>query len=157
MAAVSGPGGGVRIRPASRSDQTGVEALLAAEALPVAGVAEWIECFLVAEREGEVVGVAGLELYAEDALLRSVAVARSQRGLGLGGLLTERALEAATDAGARRIFLLTTTAESFFPRWGFHRIERSAVPAALRESVEFQGACPATAAVMLRNLTLGLD
>ena len=38
---------------------------------------------------------------------------------------------------------LTTTADGYFPRFGFERIERSQVPATVRESVEFTSACPA--------------
>ncbi len=48
--------------------------------------------------------------------------------------------------------LLTTTAEDWFPRFGFVRIARDAVPAALHASAELRGACPASAAVMQKPL-----
>ena len=48
------------------------------------------------------------------------------------------------------MYLLTTTAEGWFPRFGFERIAREEVSEAVRGSVEFGGACPATAAVMRR-------
>jgi amino-acid N-acetyltransferase len=50
------------------------------------------------------------------------------------------------------VFLLTTTAENFFPSFGFQRIERADVPTELEQSPELRGACPASATVM--KLTL---
>ena len=46
--------------------------------------------------------------------------------------------------------LLTTTAEGWFPRLGFVRVDRARVPAAVQLSVEFTAACPASAVVMWR-------
>jgi amino-acid N-acetyltransferase len=45
--------------------------------------------------------------------------------------------------------LLTTTAEDFFARFGFRRTDRTQVPPSVRESREFQGACPTSATVMV--------
>jgi amino-acid N-acetyltransferase len=50
------------------------------------------------------------------------------------------------------VFLLTTTAERFFPRFGFEEIARDEVPASVQASVEFQSACPASAIVMRKRL-----
>lgn len=98
------------------------------------------------------VGTAALEIRAEGALLRSVAVDPSLQGTGLGHRLTEAALQMAKEHGARSVFLLTTTAERFFPKFGFEPITRPEVPASVQASVEFQSACPASAAVMHRRL-----
>lgn len=140
------------MRPAAPSDAPAVLALLEAAGLPAEGVEAHLSGFLVAEADGALAGVAGLERYGDAALLRSVAVAPSSRGTGLGGLLTSRALESAAGGGARAVYLLTTTAEEYFPRHGFRRIARDAVPAAVRKSVEFTTACPSTAAVMVLEL-----
>jgi amino-acid N-acetyltransferase len=59
-------------------------------------------------------------------------------------------LEQADAAGIEEVYLLTTTAEKYFPRFGFNRTARSAVPEAVKASAEFQGACPDTAVVMKR-------
>ena len=69
-------------------------------------------------------------------------------------LATEMEIRAATarDAGARDVYLLTTTAEDYFPRFGFARTTREAVPPALKSSAEFTSACPESAAVMLLSL-----
>ena len=50
------------------------------------------------------------------------------------------------------VYLLTTTAEQFFPKWGFVQIPRDDVPAGVQQSVEFQSACPSTAIVMRATL-----
>jgi N-acetylglutamate synthase-like GNAT family acetyltransferase len=52
--------------------------------------------------------------------------------------------------GFRALYLLTMTAEQYFPRFGFQPIDRDAVPAAVRATAEFREACPASATVMRR-------
>ena len=141
------------LRAATAADRGAVHALLTACELPVAGVDDAVmQRFIVAERNGKIVGVAGLEIYGSDALLRSVAVDPAVRAAGLGGALTERLLDDAPAQGVRRVFLLTTTAESFFARRGFARTDRTQVGANMLASVEFTEACPATAALMVREL-----
>ena len=56
------------------------------------------------------------------------------------------------DLEAPQAFLLTTTAERFFPKFGFERIERTDVPASLQASIEFRSACPSSAIVMRKAL-----
>ena len=96
----------------------------------------------MAEGDGSIVGTAGLEVYGNAALLRSVAVDPAWRGTGLGRLVTERALDDARSAGASEVYLLTTTAEDYFPRVGFASVARECVPAALMASEEFQRCVP---------------
>ena len=141
------------IRPATMRDLPEVERLLTASSLPVDGVREAIGDFHVAEEDGALVGVVGLEACcAEHALLRSTAVAPEWRSRGLGRLLVERAIADAEARGFHALWLLTTTAERYFPSFGFTRTTREAVPGEVRASVEFASACPASATVM----TLGL-
>ncbi len=140
------------IRLALPKDRAAIERLLEGQELPTAGVAEWVDHFWIAEAEERVVGVAGVELYGDGALLRSVGVEPEWRNSGLGARLVARAMAAAQEAGAREIFLLTTTADSYFPRLGFAVCGRDQVPAGVRGSVEFREACPASATVMRRPL-----
>lgn len=140
------------IRGAEPSDRERVESLLVASGLPLDGVADHFSSFFVVDDGGQIVGVVGVELYGQHALLRSVAVASEAKGTGVGTLLTRRAIDEAYARGARAIYLLTTTAEKFFPRFGFERVTRDEVPEAVRVSREFQGACPASATIMRREL-----
>ena len=66
--------------------------------------------------------------------------------------LTEAALALARARDERAVFLLTTTADRFFPRFGFERITREDVPESVRQSIEFESACPASAIVMRKLL-----
>jgi amino-acid N-acetyltransferase len=141
-----------RIRPAVPADADAVRALLRAAALPVDGIPDDLAHFLVAERGGGVIGAIGLEPYGDAALLRSAVVHPDARGTGLGEALVRRLLVAARAARVRTLILLTTTADTWFPRFGFTRVTRDDVPAAVQASAEFRGACPASAVVMRLGL-----
>ena len=143
----------VTLRRAGHKDHEAVAILLRDLELPTAGVADWFDLFWVADHDGRVVGAAGMERYGDGGLLRSVAVAREWRGSGIGRALVDRVLEEGHAAGVREVYLLTTTAEHYFPRLGFACIGRDDVPAALQASAEFTGACPASAVVMRRVAT----
>lgn len=140
------------IESAAERDLPGIHALLEQLHLPLAGVDEHISTMLVAKDDEQVIGTAALEVYAEGALLRSVAVDPRRQGRQLGHQLTEAALRLASARGASTVFLLTTTAERFFPRFGFEQVTRDEVPLSVRASVEFQSACPASAIVMRKQL-----
>ena len=140
------------IESATERDLPEIRALLERLQLPLAGVDEHLPTMLVARDGAQIVGTAALELYADGALLRSVAVEPRRQGRQLGHQLTDAALRLASTCGADTVFLLTTTAERFFPRFGFVPIAREEVPASVRESVEFRSACPASAIVMRKQL-----
>jgi N-acetylglutamate synthase-like GNAT family acetyltransferase len=145
-------GASLALRRASAADWDAIASLLTGSALPLDGAREHLSGFVVAEREGAVVGCAAIERYEDAGLLRSVAVKAEERGHGTGAALVERCLADASAAGLSALVLLTTTAERYFPRFGFQAIARDAVPASVRRSVEFQSACPASAMVMQRTL-----
>lgn len=136
------------ITPAEPTDLPAILDLLTQHGLPHAGLTEHMGAALVARAGGAVVGSAALEIYGGAALLRSLAVAPALRGQGLGGRLVAAALARAHALGVRRLYLLTTTAADYFPRFGFRPITRDEVDPAVRASAEFTGACPQSASVM---------
>ena len=138
----------VLIEPAGDGDATGILELLRGSGLPTDGLDAHLASALVARDSDALVGCAALEIYDTSALLRSVAVAPAHQSHGVGHQLTRAALALARHRGVRQVFLLTTTAERFFPRFGFAPVARDLVPAAVRQSVEFVSACPASAIVM---------
>ncbi len=138
------------IEQAHEEDLGDVLALLERHGLPVDD-ANRMDA-LVARVDGRVVGAAGLELYADGALLRSVVVDAGMQGQGLGQQLTEAAVALARGHRMPAVFLLTTTADGFFPRFGFEAISRVEVPESVQRSVEFRSACPASAIVMRKHL-----
>ena len=129
-----------------------VLALLAANGLPEAGLADHMGTTLIAEADGDIVGSAALELYGQAALLRSVAVDHRFRNCGLGHRLVDRTLELATQRQVRRVYLLTETAVPYFARLGFQAVARGDVDRAVTASVEFQSVCPQSAQAMVRVL-----
>ena len=142
----------VELRSASSSELETVVDLLNRSGLPTAGVADNFSQFLVAEADGRLVGVIGLELYGQSALLRSAAVEEGWRGSGVGRVLVERALDLARDRGIADVYLLTTTAEHYFPKFGFVCVRRDEVAQDVRSSVEFQTSCPASATAMRKHV-----
>jgi amino-acid N-acetyltransferase len=142
----------IGIRQASEADLPAVRLLLEAEHLPLDGIGDLVRTLVIATRGVDVLGAAAVELYADGALLRSVVVDSRVKGQGLGHRLSEAALDLARARGQRTAFLLTTTAEGYFPKLGFERITRADVPATVQASVEFQSACPASAVVMRKFL-----
>ena len=140
-----------RLRAAQPTDLAAVEGLLTASGLPLDGVAEALPTFVVAESGNALVGVAGLEACCENALLRSVAVRPEWRSHGVGRARVNRVSADAEARGIHALYLLTTSAERYFPSFGFRTISRDAVPADVRATAEFREACPASATVMCRD------
>jgi N-acetylglutamate synthase-like GNAT family acetyltransferase len=140
-----------RLRAAAADDLPAVERLLAASGLPLDGVREAFGTFVVAESGVDLVGVAGLEVRCDNALLRSVAVRPEWRSHGVGRALVTRLIADAESRGLNALYLLTTSAERYFPSFGFHTIAREEVPDDIRATAEFREACPASATVMCRS------
>jgi amino-acid N-acetyltransferase len=138
----------VVIERAQSSDLASIQNLLTDSSLPLDGVSDHIASALVVKRGKIVIGCAALELYDTAALLRSMAVAEEYRGQGLGQRLTREILNLGKQKGVTDVYLLTETAGEYFPKFGFHPVDRSKVPAAVQTSVEFTSACPASALAM---------
>jgi amino-acid N-acetyltransferase len=141
-----------RLRAATTRDAAAVERLLTASHLPLAGVRESLQDFLVAERDGVLVGVGGLEVCCDNALLRSVAVDPAWRSRGIGRDLVTELIARAEARGIHALWLLTTTADRYFPGFGFRMARREDAPDDVRATAEFREACPASASVMVRDL-----
>ena len=80
---------------------------------------EDVQEFHVVEDDGDVIACGALHVMWEDlAEVRTLAVAPSHHGRGVGSALLTRLLEAARDLGVSRVFCLTFETE-FFARHGF--------------------------------------
>jgi len=95
--------------------------------------------FIVAERDGRVVGCVAVDVFWADlAEIKSLAVAPRQRRKGIGSLLVSEALADAGRLGISKVFSLTYETE-FFARHGFEIIDRDMLPEKVwRECI----ACP---------------
>ena len=142
----------VRVERAEAGDVDAVRGLLTAHKLPLDGLHDHFETTIVARAHDRIVGCAALEVHADGGLVRSVAVAPGLQGHSVGRQLTEAIVDLARQRTLPALYLLTTTADSYFPRFGFERITRDAVPDSVKASVEFASACPSTAVVMRKLL-----
>jgi amino-acid N-acetyltransferase len=127
--------------------------LLAQCGLPVEDVdSDLLRRFIRARGAAGLAGVVGLQLLDHAALLRSLAVAPDQRGLGVGSRLCDEAEALARAGKVTDLYLLTTTAADWFAARGYVRVERSALPQAVQETGEFRHLCPASAVAMHKHL-----
>jgi UDP-N-acetylmuramate: L-alanyl-gamma-D-glutamyl-meso-diaminopimelate ligase len=126
--------------PARRTDMSGVRDLLQRAHLAASDVPDTaFTSFFVVRSEGQVVACVGLEVYGEEAILRSLAVDPEQRGNGFGWMMADTAIEHARWRGVRRIYLLTETASDFFAaKHGFRVVDRSTVSPAVAAASTFR-------------------
>ena len=130
-----------------------VKQLLAACELPYEDIKPaHLQHFLVVRHQTNLVGVIGLELLGSFALLRSLAVQTDFRGQKIASQLTQQAEAYARAHKIKSLYLLTTTAEGFFTKQGYHTMDRNAVPVVVRETTEFRSICPSTAKCMVKYL-----
>lgn len=142
----------IEVEPARAGDRPAIESLLTKNGLPTDGLELAISAAVVARDGDRLVGCAAVEPYAPVGLLRSVCVSSELRGTGLGHRLVDAAELLAAARGIDELFLLTETAIDWFPRLGYLPDERSSAPAKVRNSPEFTGACPESAALLRKSL-----
>jgi len=137
------------IAVADPSELDEVERLVTRVGLPTGGIRAGKGRFWLArDGDGRVVGCVGLEPYGAQALLRSLAVDPSYRGVGTGRALVETAI-AEAGSQAEEIVLLTTTARAYFARLGFGVMNRADLRGPVNASEEVASLCPDTATVMV--------
>jgi amino-acid N-acetyltransferase len=130
-----------------------VATLLEAQGLPASDLTEaHLEHFFFTGTDDAPSALVGLEIYGEAALLRSLVVSSAARTQGLGSALVLHAEEYAAALDVRSIYLLTTTAETYFERRGYQRIDRAHAPASIQSTSEFASLCPASSAFMIKRL-----
>ncbi len=92
-------------------------------------------------------GAAGLELWGDHALLRSVAVAPSHRDHRLAAALVA---DRVAFAHPRQVWLLALGSERYFAKLGFTPVDRASLPAALSRSTQLALPACSTAVAMRR-------
>ncbi len=121
--------------------------------LPVSDITcEHLQYFWGCGTSDQLYAVAGIEMFDDTALLRSLAVTENARGAGYAKALVTRVEEYAKKHGVNNIYLLTTTAEHFFLSLGYIKTERKTAPASIKCSKEFSSLCPDSAAFLIKPL-----
>lgn len=128
-------------------------ALLSTCGLPVADIERGGPAAFFGAFSGDALaGVVGLERYGAVGLLRSLAVQPAHRGSGLGRMLAAHAEQQAAAQGVRSLYLLTTSAATFFASLGYDTLPRTEAPAAIQATAQFSGLCPAASTFMCKRL-----
>lgn len=140
------------LRSAGAAEAQAIRGLLECSGLPTSDLGTARPEFVIASRDGRMVGIGALEHFGAAALLRSVAVDAQWRGSGVGRLIVAELERRASAAGVRELILLTLTARDFFARLGYSAKDRAQVPSAVLDSAEFRSLCPASAACLAKEL-----
>jgi amino-acid N-acetyltransferase len=124
----------ILVRPARTSDVKSIRELVDSYAAPgqmlskeTVTLYESVQEFLVAEKDGVVVGCGALHVLWEDlAEVRTVAVAQEFHKQGIGHLILKEIIDRARHIGIKRIFCLTFQTQ-FFGSIGFKEIQGTPV------------------------------
>ena len=143
----------VDYRLAEASDRGAVVALLQAENLVTIDLTPSGVLLLLAHADGHLAGVVGIQPRGRVGLIRSLAVERDFRGLGIGHALVARAEALAADSGLHTLFLLTDGATTFWTKYGYVAVPRVDVPPEIQDTAQFTSLCPASAVCMRHVLS----
>jgi amino-acid N-acetyltransferase len=135
----------------SQTERQQVMDLLQQQKLPVSDIKEETLLYKLTE-DGKLIGTAGLDIFDDCALLRSVSVSGEIRGKGYGKILNDKIEQLAKDNGVNCMYLITHTAKDFFDRQGYTVIDRTTAPDAIKQTDQFTGLCPSSAVVMKKYI-----
>lgn len=125
--------------------------LLQQQDLPVEDIDDDKILYLFLDGE-KAIGTAGLEIFEDCALLRSISIIKEEQGKGLGKMINRQVEHYAKEAGINCLYLLTSTAKDFFERQGYCVIKREDTPEAVKQTAEFTSLCPSTAVIMKKRI-----
>jgi N-acetylglutamate synthase-like GNAT family acetyltransferase len=117
----------ITLRRATADDQAAIRRMVRESGLDPTAL-RWPH-FVVAEYEGEVVGIGQIRPYRRGRELGSLVVREDLRGRGIGGRIVERLLE--NEAGS--VYLeCAARMTPYYTRFGFREVNRRDVPGPLR-------------------------
>jgi amino-acid N-acetyltransferase len=151
----------MQIRSATTADVKEIHALIRDSAeldlmlfRSMAAIYETLQTFLVAHDGETILGCCALSVvWADLAEIKSLAVRKSARGLGVGMALVDESLALARGMGIQKVFALTLEA-GFFAKANFHEITKESLPMKVWSDCAFcpkQHACDEIA--VLRTLS----
>jgi N-acetylglutamate synthase-like GNAT family acetyltransferase len=143
---------GDAVVPGRPEDLAPIRALLASQGLDHEDLGDesYLDFFVCLNETG-FVGCVAIEIYGEDAVLRSLAVAPEARGQGYGWVLADTAIQQTRRRGVRHLYLLTAKQASdfFAEKHGFRVVDSSTVAASVARSATFLTATSAQVAMRL--------
>ncbi len=135
----------------SEKERQDAISLLKQQKLPVSDITEDTLLYLLMDEE-KMIGTAGLDIFDDCALLRSVSVVKEVQGKGYGKTLAEQIEKFAKDSGISCMYLITHTAKDFFDRQGYCAIDRITAPEFIKQTEQFSALCPSSAVVMKKRI-----
>lgn len=144
-------------REARESDFQRIRKLLESCGLPSLDVDGRKQKMFIAESDGRLVAVGGIEKYGDVALVRSIAVAPEYRKNGMASNIYHLIEEYAHDSEVVALYLMTESAGGFFQKHGFKEQERKRVPGLIKQTDQYSRLCPSSATVMFKALSAWND
>ncbi len=135
------------------SDKNDLTILLNNSNLPTSDIKfEKNKYFYGIHNRNQLIAAIGLELFNSSALLRSLVVDKNERKKGLGVKLVKFIEDKCRIKKVTDLYLLTTTAEKFFLKYGYKKIERSEGPEDIKNTTQFSDLCPSSSSFMMKKL-----
>ncbi|MGL1933689.1 MAG: arsenic resistance N-acetyltransferase ArsN2 [Fibrobacterales bacterium] len=128
---------------------SGIKALLDHAGLPTHDIADPSITFKI---EKNLSGVIGYQTFTHCALLRSLAVSTKAQNRGIAKKLISETIDCLKNDGITAIYLLTTTAQPYFSRYGFRITSREKAPPEIAATAQFHSICPDSAYFMSKPL-----
>jgi len=141
----------MNIVPASQNSFTAAIDLLKKNNLPTEDINSGTQLFVLEENDG-VIGTVAVEYDFNVALVRSLSVAEGKRKSGIGEILVRFIENYVHKQGVHSVYLLTTTAENFFLKKGYKRIDRTKVPDFIKNTKEYSVLCSSSSTLMKKEL-----
>ncbi|WP_167605208.1 arsenic resistance N-acetyltransferase ArsN2 [Maribellus sediminis] len=129
----------------NNSDRTSIATLLESHNLPVSDLETAPVVFYGITKDEQLIAIGALEIIKPVALLRSVAVHPDHQKKGLGKQIITFLENKAKELNIQRLYLLTTTAESFFSQLNYQEISRDLCPSEIQSTSEYSALCPSSA------------
>jgi amino-acid N-acetyltransferase len=143
----------IQFRLIKPSELAAAKALLEKASLVVSDISEKVKLFGLFS-DNNLLALAGLEVFGNEALLRSVCVSAQEKGKGYGQQIIKNLENDAARNKITDLYLLTTTASKFFERIGYQVADRNTAPDAIKNTSEFSDLCHSSAVFMHKTLRL---
>jgi len=141
----------MNIVPASQNSFSAAIDLLKKNNLPTEDINPGTQLFVVEEND-TVVGTVAVQYDFNVALLRSLCVSDDKRNTGIGETLVEFIEHYVQKQGVQSVYLLTTTAENFFLKKGYKKMDRKEVPEFIKNTKEYSVLCSASSSLMKKEI-----
>lgn len=129
-----------------------VKELLLSSNLPTSDLNNAPIHFFGMKKNNKLIVTGALEVYGNNAVLRSVAVSNNFQNNGYGKQIVRYLEEVALEMKISHLFLLTTSAENFFKKLKYLPIQRHSCPPKILSSSQFTDICPQSSVCLFKNL-----